>query len=247
MRPTAWWGLLSSAAAPVLLIGGWTVAAARQPAGFDSLTQTISALAARGTPDRWVMTAALAGLGVCHLVTASALRPAATPGRVVLGVGGAATVLVAVLPLPADGGSVAHTVAATVALTSLAAWPAVAAPRGPASSWALSSRTGAAAAAVLLAGLAWLLVELSTQGDRVGLAERVAAGSQALWPFVVVVATRRGHFGQRSASRTTPGTRQDPARENGRGLKSTVAGRRQSVVRCWGSPPESSWRTSASR
>lgn len=198
MRPTAWWGLLSSAAAPVLLIGGWTVAAARQPAGFDPLTQTISALAARGTPDRWVMTAALAGLGVCHLVTAAALRPAAVPGRVVLGAGGAATVLVAVLPLPAgDGGSVAHTVAATVALTSIAAWPAVAAPRGQAPSWALRPRTGAAAAVVLLAGLGWLLIELATHGDLVGLAERVAAGSQAVWPFVVVAATCSGHIGRR--------------------------------------------------
>lgn len=144
------------------------------------------------------MTAALAGLGVCHLVTAAALRPAATFGRVVLGVGGAATVLVAVLPLPADdGGSVAHTVVATVALTSLAAWPAVAAPRRPAASWALSPRTGIAAAAVLLAGLGWLLVELATEGNRVGLAERVAAGAQAAWPFVVVVATAPGRIGRR--------------------------------------------------
>jgi hypothetical protein len=42
---TPWWGVLSSAAAPTLLIGGWTLAAAQQDTGFDSLTQTISALA----------------------------------------------------------------------------------------------------------------------------------------------------------------------------------------------------------
>lgn len=191
MERTAWWGVLSSAAAPVLLIGGWTVAATRQPAGFDSVAQTISSLAARGAQDRWLMTAALAGLGVCHLVSACSLRPAAVPGRVVLGVGGAATVLVAALPLPADdSGATAHTVAAAVALTSLAAWPALAGRPRPVAG-VLRPAVGAGAAALLLGSLGWLLVELSTQGDRVGLAERVAAGAQALWPLVVVATTRR--------------------------------------------------------
>ncbi|MBA2310412.1 MAG: DUF998 domain-containing protein, partial [Pseudonocardiales bacterium] len=56
MRSVPWWGVLSSAAAPVLLIGGWTVAAVRQPAVFDSTVDTISALAALDATDRVVMT-----------------------------------------------------------------------------------------------------------------------------------------------------------------------------------------------
>jgi hypothetical protein len=64
-----WWALLSSTAAPVLLIGGWTLAATRQPAGFDSTRDTISALAALDARDRWIMTVALAGVGVAHLAT----------------------------------------------------------------------------------------------------------------------------------------------------------------------------------
>ena len=136
-RRTPWWGLLSATAAPVLLIGGWTVAAARQRGSFDPVVETISALAARGADDRWVMTTALAGLGLCHLTTALALRSAATPGRVVLGVGGVATVLVAAFPQPAgDGSSAAHTAAAGVAFVALAAgrcWPRnpTAAPHSP--------------------------------------------------------------------------------------------------------------------
>ena len=103
VQSVAWWGLLSATAAPVLLIGGWTVAAAHQRARFDPVVETIIALSARGATDRWIMTAALAGLGVCHVVTSLSLRPAAMAGRAALAGGGIATVLVAAFPLPADG------------------------------------------------------------------------------------------------------------------------------------------------
>ena len=63
VRGGAWWGLVSSAAAPVLLAGGWTVAAGLQPRSFNAVADTISSLAAEGATDRWVMTAALAGVG----------------------------------------------------------------------------------------------------------------------------------------------------------------------------------------
>jgi hypothetical protein len=64
-----------------LLIGGWQLAAARQSGGFDPVRETISALASRGATDAWVMTAALAAVGVCHTVTAAGLAPAAVAGR----------------------------------------------------------------------------------------------------------------------------------------------------------------------
>jgi hypothetical protein len=115
----------------VLLSGGWTLAAARQPHGYDAVRDTISALAARGATDRWVMTAALAGLGACHVITATGLRPARGAGRMVLAFGGVATVLVAAFPEPSQGGSEAYTVAASPAFTSLAIWPAFAVRRVP--------------------------------------------------------------------------------------------------------------------
>jgi hypothetical membrane protein len=189
---TAWWGLASSSAAPVLLIGGWTLAAARQRPAFDPVTQTISELAAHGSDDRWVMSGALVGLGLCHLVTASALRPAATVGRLVLAGGGAATVLVAAYPLTVGAGSSrAHTLVATVALGSLAIWPAAAWRRSPEAPPPLRPAVCAAASLALLGGLAWFGYELGTDGSRIGLTERVAAGSQAVWPLVVVVWSRR--------------------------------------------------------
>ena len=179
------WGLLSSAAAPVLLIGGWTVAAARRSGDFDPLRETISALAATGADERWVMTSALVGLGACHVATAAALRTARPAGRAVLAAGGVATVLVAALPQPADGsGSTAHTAAAAGAFLALSVWPAFAARRdGPPFQRPAAS---GAATTVLLALVGWLTAELALDGDHVGLSERVAAGAQALWPTAVV-------------------------------------------------------------
>lgn len=188
---TAWWGLVSSSAAPVLLIGGWTLAAARQRPVFDPVTQTISELAAHGSDDRWVMSGALVGVGVCHLVTASALRPAALAGRLMLAAGGAATVLVAAYPLTVGAGSSrAHTLVATVALGALAIWPAAAWGRSPEMPAALRPAVCAAATLALLGGLAWFGYELGTDGSRIGLTERVAAGSQSIWPLAVVLWSR---------------------------------------------------------
>jgi hypothetical protein len=45
-----------------------------------------------------------------------------------------------------------------------------------------------AGSTLLLGSLAWFGAELG--GDRVGLAERVAAGAQSLWPLVVVLSAR---------------------------------------------------------
>ena len=57
------WALLSAGGAPLFLVGGWTLAQAAQPDGFDPVRQTISALAATGADHRWIMTVGLAGLG----------------------------------------------------------------------------------------------------------------------------------------------------------------------------------------
>ena len=76
MRGVPWWGVISSAAALVLMVGGWTVAAGLQPHSFDPVAQTVSALAAPGAADRWVMTLTFLVVGACDFVTGLALgRP----------------------------------------------------------------------------------------------------------------------------------------------------------------------------
>src|SRR5882757_6635923 len=187
MRPVAWWAVLSASCAPVFLIGGWTLAASRQPPGYDPAVETISALAARGASDRWVMTGALAALGACHAVTALGLRPAAPYGRLLLAGGGVATVLVAAFPLPDGGTCVRHTVAAGISFTALALWPALACRRGPAIP-ALLRPPAAVPATALLVGLASGFALQLHGGTRIGLVERVLAAAEAMWPLLVAVA-----------------------------------------------------------
>jgi hypothetical protein len=134
------------------------------------------------------MTSALAGLGACHVTTAFGLRPAGTAGRVVLACGGVATLFVAGMPLPAAGSSRAHAVAAGTSFIALGAWPIFAARRAT-SNVALRVDVSVAMSGVLLALVAGFVVEL--RRSRSGLAERAAAGAQALWPLVVVMTSRR--------------------------------------------------------
>jgi hypothetical protein len=102
-----WLGVVSALAAPLLLVAGWTIAATLQPRPFNTVAGTVSALAAVGAADRWVMTLAFSAAGACEVVTGLALRPAGTPGRLILMAGGLAGALVAANPEHA-GGSLAH-------------------------------------------------------------------------------------------------------------------------------------------
>jgi len=183
------WALVSAVAAPSALIGGWTLAASQQPS-FDAVRETISALAASGATAPWIMSAALAGTGIAHIVTAAGLRPVPRAARALHALGGAATVVVAALPV--DVWPQAHGAAAVVAFGALAVWPAFAWRRG--GSGVLRPVVAAGAATALVGLLALFVAELQgwtpDGGAATGLAERAAAGAQALWPLVVVVALR---------------------------------------------------------
>ena len=67
MRAVPWWGVVSSAAAPVLMASGWTVAAGLQPHPYNPVADTVSALAAPGAADRWVMTLTFLVVGACDV------------------------------------------------------------------------------------------------------------------------------------------------------------------------------------
>jgi hypothetical membrane protein len=188
VRGVPWWGVVSSATAPVLLACGWTVAAGLQPGSFDAVSQTISALAAEGAADRWVMTLAIMGTGACYVLTALALRPAALAGRLILIAGGIAGILVAANPEPAGGGSsLAHGLWATACFIALTAWPAAALRRGPGVPWGLRPAVSVSAAAVMLGLLVLFEAEVRTRSGQVGLAERILAEAQAVWPLAVIL------------------------------------------------------------
>jgi hypothetical membrane protein len=191
MRGVPWWGVISSAAAPILLVSGWSVAASLQPQ-FDPVADTVSALAAQGAADRWVMTLTFVVVGVCYLLTALALRPAGTAGRLLLIIGAIAGMLVAANPESAgDPYPWGHIISASIGLAGVTAWPAGAWRRGSAVPWTLRPAAAATAVAVMLALVIWFAAELITGSGQVGLAERAAGTAQALWPLAVVLSCRR--------------------------------------------------------
>jgi hypothetical protein len=183
-----WWGVVSAVVAPVLLVSGWTIAAWLQPGAYNPVADTVSALAAGGAADRWVMTLTFPVVGACEVITSLALRPAASAGRLILIIGGLAGALVAASPEPAGGGgSVRHTFGAAVGLGAMAVWPVVAQRRGPSVPWGLRPVVSDGASVVLLGALAWFGAELVTGGGQAGLAERLLGGMQTLWPVLVIM------------------------------------------------------------
>ena len=58
-RPVPGWAVGTALLAPVVLVGGWLIAGALQPASYSPMRQTMSVLAGHSGTDRWVMTAAL--------------------------------------------------------------------------------------------------------------------------------------------------------------------------------------------
>ena len=213
MRGVPWWGVVSSAAAPVLMAGGWTAAAGLQRR-FDPVAGTVSALAAPGAAGRWVMTLRFVVVGVCYAVTAVALRPAGAAGRLILIAGAVAGMLVAANPERAgDACRWGHIIWASIGLAGVTAWPAGAWRRGAGVPWGLRPVVAAVAVVVLLALVVWFGAELMTGSGRAGLAERVAGTAQALWPLAVVLSC--GRPVRASAIRSRTPWRAGPGREPG--------------------------------
>ena len=202
-----WWVVCAAALAPVLLIGGWTIATTFQPPTYLWTRDTISALARIGAPERWFMTTAFAGLGVCYLVIAVGLRAAAPLGRAVLFIGGTTTILVSALPLPPTGTSQAHGLVALIGFLAMALWPLAAARWSGATEltpWAFRVPVAIAATVALLGVNGWFGLSLLPH-DLVGVSERVSAAAEALWPLVVVLSTRIGGWSVRAAERAPTG------------------------------------------
>ncbi|MEV4656320.1 DUF998 domain-containing protein [Micromonospora sp. NPDC049301] len=204
MRAVPNWAVVTAAAAPLLLVSGWTVAGARQPAGYDPVRDTISELAGHDATDAWIMISCLVLLGCCYLAVAAVLHAAGLPSRFLLAVGGVATIALVAVPRPTVGGSLSHGIVATVAVLALALWPAGTAlrlPRGadaghPSAAeppWAFRRAVGLSVSALLLGLFSWFAYEV-TSGSRTGLAEWVTAVAVSLWPLLALLSARQAHL-----------------------------------------------------
>jgi hypothetical membrane protein len=204
VRGVPWWGVVSSVAAPVLMVAGWSVAGGLQPRSFDPVAEPVSSLAAVGATDRWVMSLTFVVVGACMFVTGLALRPARAPGRLILMAGAVAGMLVAVFPEhPGAIYPIPHMVCAGIGCAGVVAWPAGAWRRGPSVPWGLRPGVSVGAVAVLTALVAWFGVALITGDGLAGLAERIFGAGQALWPLAVVASCRH-------AARKDPGLALNP-------------------------------------
>ena len=181
-----WWGVVSSALAPLILISGWTTAADLQPHPFDAVRRSISALGAIGMPYGWVIAITLIAVGVCNAVTGLALRPAAEPGRILLIIGGISSMLIGLNPQGQHTGSLPHEAFSLIGVVVMTIWPLAAIRRDPGAPFGLRPVAACATTAFTLVVLLWFTIELFN-GAQLGLAERTVTADQSLWPLVVVL------------------------------------------------------------
>jgi hypothetical membrane protein len=185
------WATVSTALAPLLMVGAWLVAETLQPPSYSPLHSSISGLAALGATDRWIVTGALLLVGACYFVTAACLPGLRKSARTVLVIAGLSSIGIAMSPQPVHGTNAQHLVWTSLGAVAIAVWPAFTAGRAPSQPLILRPPGAAAVTVVSLALLTWLVAE-TQGGSDLGLAERLVTGVQITWPFIVILALRSG-------------------------------------------------------
>jgi hypothetical protein len=209
-RPVPGWVVSTAWLAPAVLVGGWLIAGALQPASYNPMRETISALAGQSGTDRWVMTAALLLVGSCQIATGAGLTAVRLPARILLILTGLSTLGIAATPEPAGGPTSRHLAFAASCVVTTAVWPVLIASRhGPAQSRILSG-FGCATVTVLFAGLScWLLIAARDGSGDLGMVERLTSAAQGSFPLAVALASRqtaRDAGNRDNASNSVPDT-----------------------------------------
>jgi hypothetical membrane protein len=180
------WLRVPAIAAPIAVIGGWTAAAAVQPAGYSSRRSSISDLAASYATHREIMTAALFVSGACLVLIAAGLHSVPAAGRAALAVSGFGVLVVAASPLPV--GWVWHAPAALAAFGGLTWWPMFATRSGVTPLLDRSRAVTVTAFGTLVLGCLYFAPGLA---GGYGVAERLLVGGELLWLCAVVLACTR--------------------------------------------------------
>lgn len=194
-RPVTSSAVVASILAPVLLVAGWWYAGSLHP-GFDPVRQPLSDLSAANAPNRWVMTVVLLLVGVCHVVTAIGLRAADPTGRWLLALGGAALVILALIPNRSVGNYyLVHTYWSALTFAFLAFWPTAAVRFGAHVPWPLRLPVGVAVSLVTFLLLLLTGIGIITESDTLGIRESALYAFTTAWPLVVVAGTRWSRSG----------------------------------------------------
>jgi len=190
-RPVPGWAVATALLAPVVLVGGWLIAGALQPASYSPMRQTVSVLAGHSGTDRWLMTAALLLVGSCQIATGAGLAAVRMPARILLVLTGLSTLGIAATPEPATGPTSRHLAFAVSCVVTTAVWPVLVARRAPAQPWILGVY-GCATVTLIFAGLScWLLIAARDGGGDLGMVERLTSTAQGLFPLVVALTLRQ--------------------------------------------------------
>jgi len=190
-QPVPGWAVSTAFLAPVVLVGGWLIAGALQPASYSPMRQTMSVLAGYSGTDRWVMTAALLLVGSCQIATGAGLTAVRMPARILLILTGLSTLGIVATPEPPTGPTSGHLAFAVSCVVTTLVWPALVARRAPAQPWIVSVY-GCATVTVIFAGLScWLLIAARDGGGDLGMVERLTSEVQGLFPLVVALALRQ--------------------------------------------------------
>lgn len=177
--------VVSSLAAPIGLVGGWTLAEFMWPE-FDPIAQTISELAAGDAPTALLMNVMFILAGFCHMTTAWFATGIAKAGRIAIALAGVASIGVAAFPLPTVATtSLGHRIAAGCSFVLLAVWPLLGWTKNH-SVKILRPVPMISSALVLGALCLWFFFVWSDLGGTTGLVERIAVAAEALFPAIVV-------------------------------------------------------------
>ena len=188
-RPVPRWVIVTALLTPVLLVTGWLIGGALQPASYSPMRETVSALAGQTGTYPWIMTGALFLVGVTQIATGAGLGGVRLPARFLLVLAGLLTIGVAASPEPATGPTLLHLALAVGCVLTTAIWPIFVARR-VAPSW-IVSRPGCASATLIYAALSGWLLFSAFGGGNLGLAERLTSAALGLFPLIVALALRQ--------------------------------------------------------
>jgi hypothetical membrane protein len=171
---------------PVQSVLGWSLSAALWP-GYDPITQTISELASPESPVRYLQSSFFILGALIDIVVALRFTVIAKPARVLIFLGGLATIGLTVFPTPLVGISEHHRVFATISFVIFSVWPVFGMRFSR--DWPPIVRPLASIVGTLILGaiaFGFLAIWTNPEIQTAGFWERAVTTSQAIYPALVI-------------------------------------------------------------
>jgi hypothetical membrane protein len=171
---------------PVQSVVGWSLSAALWP-GYDPIVQTISELASPESPVRYLQSSFFILGALIDIVVALRFTVIARPARVLIFLGGLATIGLTIYPTPLVGVSEPHRVFATISFVIFSVWPVFG--MRFTREWPPIVRPLASIIGTLILGaiaFGFLAIWTNPEIQTAGLWERAVTTSQAIYPALVI-------------------------------------------------------------